>query len=130
MENDRVQASLDQMEAMVELEREMSFIGELYPSVAAAADADEDEKENDGGNKKMTAREAALAKTLAGKKNILTEEERKLDQMRIMLQKLILAVDPDKLGDEMRGRCFVMAMKCGQTAKQWQETPATASQSQ
>ena len=38
LEEERLQKSLEHMEAMVELEKEMSFLGELYPSVAATAD--------------------------------------------------------------------------------------------
>ena len=40
LEEMRLQKSLEHMEAMVELEKEMSFLGELYPSVAATADDD------------------------------------------------------------------------------------------
>ena len=40
LEEERLQKSLEHMEAMVELEKEMSFLGELYPSVAATADDD------------------------------------------------------------------------------------------
>ena len=35
LEEERLQKSLEHMEAMVELERQMSLLGELYPSVAA-----------------------------------------------------------------------------------------------
>ena len=40
LEEERLEKSLEHMEAMVELEKEMSFLGELYPSVAATADDD------------------------------------------------------------------------------------------
>ena len=40
LEEERLQKSLEHMEAMVELEKEMSFLGELYPSVASTADDD------------------------------------------------------------------------------------------
>ena len=55
LEEERLQKSLEHMEAMVELEREMSFLGELYPSVATTAD-------DDGGGRIERERKAKRSK--------------------------------------------------------------------
>jgi hypothetical protein len=81
LENERLQAHLEQMEAMVELEKEMSFLGELYPGIVATKDDGDDAPAKKKG-KKQTAKEIAFYKTLQGKKEMLAEEEKKLNQMR------------------------------------------------
>jgi len=121
LEEERLEKSLEHMEAMVELEKEMSFLGELYPSVAATADDDT------GGGKATQAKrikgngaeggEALLEERRA----TLAEEERKLSQMKYMLGQLIMAADKDKLKPEVMNECLEMMNKCGQTVQHIQD---------
>ena len=122
LEEERLEKSLEHMEAMVELEKEMSFLGELYPSVAATADDDA------GGGKATQAKrikgngaasgEGAL---LEERRATLAEEERKLSQMKYMLGQLIMAADKDKLKPEVMNECLEMMNKCGQTVQHIQD---------
>ena len=121
LEEERLEKSLEHMEAMVELEKEMSFLGELYPSVAATADDD-----TGGGKatqaKRMKGNGAASGEALLEERRAtLAEEERKLSQMKYMLGQLIMAADKDKLQPEVMNECLEMMNKCGQTVQHIQD---------
>ena len=121
LEEERLEKSLEHMEAMVELEKEMSFLGELYPSVAATADDDT------GGGKATQAKRikgngaAGGEALLEERRATLAEEERKLSQMKYMLGQLIMAADKDKLKPEVMNECLEMMNKCGQTVQHIQD---------
>jgi len=124
LEEERLQKSLEHMEAMVELEREMSFLGELYPSVATTADDDGSgriERERKAKRSKGNGTGAGGDALLEEKRATLSDEEGKLSQMKYMLGQLIMAADKDKMKPEVMTNCLDMMNKCGQTIQQIQD---------
>ena len=120
LEEDRLQKSLEHMEAMVELERQMSFLGELYPSVTAITE-DEGVGGPDGKAKKIIGSNGGGSALLEEKKATLADEEKKLSQMKYMVGQLIMAMDKEKVEPEMMNKCLDMMNRCGQTVQQIQD---------
>ena len=120
LEEERLQKSLEHMEAMVELERQMSLLGELYPSVAAITE-DGEVGGGDGKAKKNIGSNGGGSALLEEKKATLADEEKKLSQMKYMVGQLIMAMDKEKVEPEMMNKCLDMMNRCGQTVRQIQD---------